>query len=132
MTEQTTCGQGLAAHSELHAKLSKLLATLGKNLELHLTALDPTDEISRPEHDAYTSLMKQHRDLAARLRATADEMASYRNLPMANHDEEALSGQPVIDAFREMLTAQEELQALLEDWTEEYRAMLAEEESDLG
>ena len=125
MSEQPTCGQGLAAHSTLHYKLADLLGAVGKNLELHLTSLDPEDESSRPEIDAYTSLVKQHRDLAARLRATADEMASYRDIPMAKHDMDVLSGQEVIDAFRELIAEQEQVGEMLQEWSERDREMLA-------
>lgn len=127
MTEQPTCGQGLAAHAALHTQLADLLAAVGKNLELHLTSLDPSDEVSQPEVDAYTSLVKQHRDLAARLRATADEMASYHDLPMANHDMEILSGPDASEAFRELVTRQEKLLQFLQQRNEEYRAMLDDE-----
>lgn len=127
MTEQPTCGQGLAAHAALHTRLADLLSAVGTNLDLHLTSLDPSDEVSQPEVDAYTSLVKQHRDLAARLRATADEMASYRDLPMANHDMDVLSGPDATEAFRELVARQEELLLLLQQWNEEYHAMLEDE-----
>ena len=125
MTEPATCGHGLAHHSEFHAKASDLIAAIGKNLELHLTSLDPDDEASQPEFDAYTTLVKQHRDLAYRLRETADEMASYRDLPMANHDMEVLNSSAVMDAFRELIIAQEELADLLQEWTTRDREMLS-------
>lgn len=127
MSEPATCGYGLAAHSALHAKLADLLAAVGKNLELHLTSLDPEDEQSSPEVDAYTSLVKQHRDLAARLPATADELASYRDLPMANHDMEVLMSPAAVEAFRELITAQKSVAELLDEWAERDRQMLESE-----
>lgn len=124
MAEPSTCGEGLAAHSELHAKLADLLAAVGRNLELHLTALDSDDEASRPEHEAYTRLVWQHRRLEEQLRSTADEMASYRELPMANHDPDVMGGPAVMEAFQLLVTREEELLALLRGWVERDRAML--------
>lgn len=128
MSEQpTTCGEGLAAHARLHTRLADVLAAVGKNFEVHLTSLDPSDPVSRPELDAYTSLLRQHRDLAARLRATADEMASYRDLPMANHDMDVLAGAAAADALRDLLAAEEVLIEMLQESTGAYRAMLSDE-----
>lgn len=124
MTNVSTCGEGLAAHSEFHEKLAVLLETIGRNLELHLTSLDPNDDVSRPEFDAYTSLVERHRDLAERLRSTAEEMGSYEDLPMANHDADALASPAVVDAFRAMLDEQEALASMLTAWVEQDRAML--------
>lgn len=128
MSEQSTCGHGLAAHSVLHASLSRLLAAIGRNLELHLAALDPSDELSKPEYHAYTELVAQHRDLETRLRTTADYMASCRDLPMANHDAEVMSGAPVMQAFEDLLAREEQLVDLLQGWLVEHRALLADSE----
>lgn len=124
MTDVSTCGEGLAAHAAFHAKLAALMETIGRNLELHLASLDPNDEVSRPEFDAYTSLVERHRDLAERLRLTAEEMASYEDLPMGNHDADALASPSVVDAFRTMINEQEALASMLTEWVEQDRAML--------
>lgn len=124
MTAQPTCGHGLAEHALLHERFSALVATMADNLELHLTALDPADAVSAPEHAAYSELVEQHRDLAARLAAVADQMASYRGLPMANHDPAVMSGKPVMMAFEKLIDEQEALLRLLERWIKQDRAML--------
>lgn len=125
MPEQIiTCGQGLAEHSALHEKLSALLATIASNLQLHLASLDPSDETSRPEYDAYTALVRQHSDLAARHRSAAEQMASYRHLPMANHDPDVLGGALVMSAFRQLINDQEQLLDLLGEWVARDRALL--------
>lgn len=130
MPEQImTCGQGLAEHSALHEKLSNLLATVASNLQLHLASLDPSDKTSRPEYDAYTALVRQHSELAARHRAAAEQMASYHDLPMANHDAEVLGGEPVMSAFRQLITDQEQLVDLLREWIERDRALLDDSSS---
>lgn len=126
MSEQSTCGHGLAEHSILHASLARFLAAIGRNLELHLAALDPSDDVSKPEHDAYTELVAQHRDLETRLRATADYMAACRDLPMANHNPEIMGGAPVMQAFQDLLAEEERLGELLQGWLVTHRALLAD------
>ena len=126
MSDDVTCGHGIAEHAALHARLSSLLATLALNLELHLGSLDPADEASRPEHDAYTALVRQHRELAGRLRSVGDLMASYRDLPMANHDVGVLGSPAVMEAFRALLHEQETLIELLREWVDRDRALLGD------
>jgi hypothetical protein len=128
MSEQSTCGHGLAEQSVLHASLSRLVAAIGRNLELHLAALDPSDDPSKPEYDAYTELVAQHRDLETRLRTTADTMASCRDLPMASHDPEVMGGAPVMQAFEALLVEEEQLVELLQGWLVADRALLADSE----
>lgn len=125
MSEQSTCGHGLAEHSVLHASLARLLAAIGRNLELHLSTLDPSDDLSKPEYNAYTELVAQHRDLETRLQTTADYMASCRDLPMANHNPQVLGSAPVMQAFEDLLAEEEQLVELLQGWLVTDRALLA-------
>ena len=95
-------------------------------LELHTKALDPADENARQEQRAYLKLVEQHRQTAARLVATGDEMAGYRDLPIASHDPTMLSSPEAVDAFAKLVTVEQELLALLQQRADEHRAMLAE------
>src|SRR5690606_11624101 len=105
MSEIQTCGRGLAAHATFHAAIAHVLDAVGRNLEFHLTALDPSDEVSRPEIDAYTSLAQQHRELVDRIRAVAEQMAGYRDLPLANHDMEVLTSEASTRVLTDLLRA---------------------------
>lgn len=90
--KRPTCGEGLAANAVLPAKLSELMAAQAEVLERHTRALDPTDAAAQKELDAYTKL---------ELADLAEEMASYRGLPMGRHNVRILSdpkGQ--MEAFR--------------------------------
>jgi hypothetical protein len=49
MTEQQTCGKGLADRSVLPAKISELMAAMVENLEAHQETLDVTDENGKRE-----------------------------------------------------------------------------------
>jgi hypothetical protein len=124
MENQPTCGKGLAEHSVLPAKMGELTASVAENLELHMTALDVSDENSKRERDAYLELVKEHRKLASQLRATAERMADYRDLPMGRHDFGAMSAPRFREAFERFVTLEQELLALLQKKVEQDRKML--------
>ena len=104
--EQWTCGMGLAMGSELPARMADLLSIMGRNLELHMRSLDGSDPVAYEELIAYQKLTGRMRDVSGYLEALAGEMASYRNLPMAQHDDAELNTPEVRGAF-EALIAQE-------------------------
>jgi hypothetical protein len=110
-----TCGKGLAENAVLPARLGALTSALADVLEAHVKALDLDDEHARAEHDAYTKLVDEHRDIAARLRAVAERMAGYRDLPMGVHDERAITGAEPVAAFEAFVAMKQELRDLLDD-----------------
>lgn len=115
---EPTCGKGLAENSTLPAKLAELVAAMVENFEAHMQALDLTDPNSRTEYDAYERLAKEHRQIAVQLRAVADQMAGYRNLPMGRHDEKAMTHPRVRTAFEKLVQHKQELLTLLEQTAE--------------
>jgi hypothetical protein len=125
MDDQPTCGQGLAEHSALPAKVAELEDALAENLETHQKTLDLSDGNSRKELDAYVRLAREHRGIAAQLRETARHMAGYRDLPMARHDERAFADPTLLEAFEKFVKVEEELLALLQAAVERDRQMLA-------
>jgi hypothetical protein len=124
MTDGPTCGQGLAEHSSVPAKLGELTASLAENLELHMETLDLSDENAKTEHAAYVKLANEHRDIAAQLQATSEEMAGYRDLPMGRHDQQALSSPRLVEAFARFVTVEQELLALLRTRVQQDQQML--------
>ena len=113
--DRTTCGEGLAANAVLPAKLAELMAARAEVLKRHTRALDLTDAAAQRELDAYTSLERAHRDVASELADLAEEMASYRELPMGRHDMTVMSdpnGQ--MEAFRRFVAVEQELLTLLQ------------------
>ena len=94
-----TCGKGLAAHADIPRRVGELIAALADNLEQHLPAISGIDAASRGERAAYKQLAEQHREIARRLDAVSSEMASYRDLAMAQHDMTVLQAQPSQEAF---------------------------------
>jgi hypothetical protein len=113
MDDQQTCGKGLAEHSVLTASLGELVACTARVLEVHMKALDLTDESSKREYDAYRELASAHRRIAIELSDTAHRMAGYRELPMGRHDMAAMMSPAPRHAFAGFVKHEEALAALL-------------------
>ena len=125
MSDPATCGQGLAEHSSLPAKLGELTDAVAENLEIHMTALDLSDEHARQEHEAYVKVATAHRQIAAQLRAVAEAMAGYRDLPMGAHDMEVMSSPDVLGAYHHLIKVEQELATLLAQRAEDHRSLLS-------
>ena len=125
MDEQQTCGKGLAQHSALTASLGDLVASTARVLEVHMKALDLTDENAKREYDAYRELASVHRRIAGELASTAERMAGYRSLPMGRHDMTVMMSPPPRHAFAGFVKQEEALVALLEARLAQDKAMLA-------
>jgi hypothetical protein len=130
--DEQTCGKGLAQHSDLPAKLGELTVAVADVLEHHMTALDLSDERSRKEHAAYRRLVADHRKAGAELRAIADAMAGYRDLPMGKHNMAAMATPDAARVFSKLVRLEEELFVLLRGRLGEHRAMLGEMGSPPG
>lgn len=124
MDEQQTCGKGLAEHSALTTSLGELIASTARVLEVHMKALDLTDENSRRELDAYRELASAHRRIASELADTARRMAGYRTLPMGRHDMTAMMSAAPRHAFAGFVAHEEALIALLETRLAQDKPML--------
>ena len=125
MDEQQTCGKGLAQHSALTASLGDLVASTARVLEVHMKALDLTDENAKREYEAYRELASAHRRIAGELADTAERMAGYRTLLMGRHDMTVMMSAPPRHAFAGFIKQEEALVALLETRLAQDKAMLA-------
>jgi hypothetical protein len=132
MEKERTCGTGLAEHSVLPAKMGELLDSVADNLELHMQALDLSDSNAKLEYEAYLELARDHREVAARLRATANHLAGYWDLPMARHDPHVMSAPKLLEAFQRLVKVQEELQTLLHMRLEADQKILNEASGEAG
>ena len=132
MNEQLTCGKGLAANSVLPATLAEVISSLSTVLAVHLKALDLEDENSCREHAAYSQLAKAYGDIADSLRATAERMSGYRDLPMARHDMNAMTASEPAEAFGRFVNMEQELLALLQARLPSDRSMLADLKQAVG
>jgi hypothetical protein len=126
VSEEPTCGSGLAANAVLPAKLGDVIGAVARVLETHTKALDLEDEAAKQEHEAYMRLVEQHRRIATELRSLSEQMGSYRDLPMGRHDLEVVSGAEAVDAFERLVGLEQELLSLLEQRLQEHRPLLGE------
>ena len=121
-----TCGKGLAASAVLPERVGAVMAAMAEVLRVHMAALDPEDDASRREHEAYRRV-SQHLDQAAsQLDALAREMAAYRDLPMGQHDMEAMNQPVVRESFAAFVGRKQELLTLLQEAVADDQEMLAQ------
>jgi hypothetical protein len=126
LSEEATCGKGLAANAALPAKLGDVMHSVARVLESHTKALDLEDDSARQEYNAYVRLVEQHRRMAAELHALGQEMVSYRDLPMGRHDPEAMSNTEAADVFERLVIVEQELLSLLERRLQDHRPLLSQ------
>ena len=126
MSDEPTCGKGLAANAVLPAKLGELIASVARVLETHTKALDLEDDNAGQEYEAYVELVERHRRIAAGLHALSERMASHRDLPMGRHDVQVLRSPEAVDVFEQLVSLEQELLSLLDERLEEHRPLLSE------
>jgi hypothetical protein len=126
LSEEATCGKGLAANATLPAKLGDVMASVARVLDTHTNALDLDDDNSKQEYDAYVKLVQHHRRVAAELHALSEQMASYRDLPMGRHDLDAMSTPEAAEVFEQLVNVERELRDLLDEHLEQHRPLLTE------
>jgi uncharacterized protein YndB with AHSA1/START domain len=107
-----TCGQGVAQHADLPAKIARVFATLAETLEGHRAMIVKGTGAAAKEDDAYRDLAKRYRELAELTSSAAAAMESYRDLPPVEHDESAY-GEEQRSAFERWVEAQSDLLATL-------------------
>jgi len=129
VNEPHTCGKGLAERSALPDRLSALSAAMVDVLERHQQTLDLSDDNARAEHTAYQLLAHDYRNITTQLRATADRMAAYRDLPMARHHAQVMVAPEVRRALVTLVERERDVAALLKAWIDEDEAMLVSKES---
>jgi hypothetical protein len=124
MNEPQTCGKGLAERSAFPERVGALTAAMVDVLETHQQTLDLADDNARVELTAYQQLAHDYRRLTSQLRATADRMLEYRDLPMARHHAHAMVAAEIRGTLANLVERERELAALLNTWIEEDQAML--------
>ncbi|HEV3484558.1 MAG TPA: hypothetical protein VG106_04060 [Vicinamibacterales bacterium] len=122
MTDEPTCGKGLAAHAALPAALSRTAAAMAGVLEDHLRSV----ERDGAEHAAYTALTEEWRAVGGALKTLAGRMRGYRDLPIEPHDEAVLMTREAVDRFAAYVESERALLELLQSWVERDESMLAE------
>ena len=126
MEQRPTCGQGLAQNSLVPGKLGELTAAMAETLSAHMQMLDMSDPDTKAEYETYFQLSNEQRETAARLLATANEMAAARELPMGRHNLTDELSTRLMEAFEKYVKMEQELLALLQQTTEQDQSLLLE------
>jgi hypothetical protein len=124
MNDQPTCGQGLAHHAVLPRAISRLAASMSTMMDSHLDAL-ASGASSEPERAAYARLATDYRTVAASLAQIATQMESYRDLPMATHDQSRLASRESAEIFQSLVDAERNLLLTLQASVEQHEQMLS-------
>lgn len=124
MSEQQTCGKGLAARSALPSKLADLMNAMADILGFHQRSIDSADAAGRSEVATYVRLEGHLRTIASLLRSTGNEMAGARDLSMARHDVALLGSPDNAAIFEHFIGVERELLTLLQTSIEQDRVTL--------
>lgn len=124
MANEPTCGEGLAEHAAVPQVVAELLRAVSDNLVAHLTMLAGDDDETQREAQVYERLSERHREAAATLDALATEMADQVDLPMGEHDFEAMSLGDMRVALERLIAAESILIGHLERQLDEHRSMI--------
>ena len=124
--DEPTCGKGLAENATLPAALGELVSAVSDVLDIHTRALDLSDPRSLDELEAYRELVASHRDIAARLKATAARMLLCRDLPMGAHDLAEMASPMAREAFDRFVRSEESLVRLVQQRMDWDRRLLAD------
>jgi len=111
--DPSSCGAGLAEHAAVPRRMAAYLAELAETLELHRAMLVLDDPNSRHEDAVYKDLAASTREIATKLRDTAEQMAAQRELPMGVHDESKWSDEHLL-AFARFVHEQRALTSVLQ------------------
>ena len=130
MPEEPTCGQGLAQHAELPLLMGELMGSVADNLSAHVPGLVSSDENSQREKHVYEQLAARLREVGAMLHAIGTEMAGQQDMPMGEHDLQALSSGEAIDALKRMTRVEAQLFARVQEALTEHQAILDAIRSD--
>jgi hypothetical protein len=125
MSTQSTCGQGLAAHSAFIACLAEFVVSMADVLEDHQAALDLTDHATHGEHRTYVTLTLELRAIGTQLAHTARHLASAHDLPMGRHDHEAMASPKARAVFERLVHAEQALQSRLVTQAEQHERLLS-------
>jgi hypothetical protein len=119
-----TCGQGLAANAVVPERMAALLDATANVLQNHIRSLNPADAVARLERNAYEHIISEQRGVASKLSSLARAMRSYRDLPMAAHDQRVLADRTSIDVFSAFVDAEEGMLTMLQENVRSDRDML--------
>ena len=122
-----TCGQEMAADSEVPEKLSKLMSHVASNMETHANWVGAEGK-GKLEHDSLMAVARDYRVIAEAAGRAAVAMRSMKNIPATTHDQARLDRAGQVRWMRAKIEMQLEFARLLTKHAEVSKKALAEME----
>jgi hypothetical protein len=112
-TEEQTCGQELAASSEIPEAWRDLMSHVAFNLEAHAHWVGADTELARRERDAMLAVAEAYRAMADAAARAATLLRSLRDLSPAPHDPARFDAPAFASWMRAKLVLQRALAEML-------------------
>jgi len=125
--EEATCGQEIAADSEVPEKLSQLMSHVAVNMEAHAKWVAGSVG-GQLEHDRLMVVAREYQAIAAAAGRAAIAMRDMRNVPAVQHDPALLDRAGHVRWMRAKIEMQLEFAELLRRHAEVSEKILAEME----
>lgn len=125
---EVSCGQEMAADSEVPALLSKLMGHVAGNMEAHARWVG-AEAGGKREHDSLVTMGHEYRAIAEAAGRAASAMRAMKDLPAAPHDPARLDRAGQARWMRAKIDMQVELARMLMRHAEASKKVLAELES---
>jgi hypothetical protein len=119
-----TCGQMMAAHAPMMAKMAELAEAHVAGTEMHLKAIDKKDKASKAEIDALTKDIKFHKDVGAKFKKAGEDMAKMKDMPACKHDDKAMADPKMMEAMMKMVKTEKELSEMMAKDVADAEAMM--------
>jgi hypothetical protein len=128
---EMTCGQEIAADSEVPETLARLMNHVAANMELHASWVGAGGD-GRREHDALMVVAREYRAIGDAASRAATAMKSMKEIPAPFHDPARLDRAGQIRWMRAKIHMQLDLARLLTEHADLSRMVLAKLEGDQG
>ena len=125
--EEVTCGQEIAADSEVPEKLAQLMSHVAANMEAHAKWVAGSAG-GKLEHDRLMLVAREYESIAAAAGRAASAMKSMQSIPPVQHDPSQLDRAGQARWMRSRIAMQLELARLLTRHAEVSKKVLAEME----
>jgi hypothetical protein len=123
--EEATCGQELAADSEVPEKLSQLMSHVAENMQAHAKWVAASAD-GKMEHDRLMVVAREYEAIAAAADRAARAMKDMRDIPAVKHDPALLDRAAHVRWMRTKIEMQLQFAELLTRHAEISKKVLAE------
>jgi hypothetical protein len=125
--EEMTCGQEIAADSEVPEKLARLMSHIAVNMQAHAKWVG-SSVAGKPEHDGLMAVARAYEAIAAAAERAAKAMEDMRTIPAVQHEPALLDRAGQVRWMRAKIEMQMEFANILTRHAEVSKKVLAEME----